>query len=132
MSRAGSGGQLFTETVGDVVCIDGVWLGGGSASNCTRVSGTGIDSVNYNSATGRYLITLTGRYQVLEAQCYSVAAATGAATSFMARPVVGGYSASAGTLDINVTDLATPTNHDLAATEQIWISLKLRAEGVYT
>lgn len=132
MARAGSGGRLSTETLGVLVCVDGCWLGGGASTDCTRVSGTGITTVAYNAATGCYLITLTGRYQTLEAVCLSVGGASGAATSYMARPVVGGYSASAGTLAINVTDLATPTNHDLASTENLWISLKLRTEGVYT
>lgn len=38
--------------------LDGSVTGGGAAANCTGVKGTAIASVNYNAATGKYLITL--------------------------------------------------------------------------
>lgn len=38
--------------------IDGAATGGGAAANCTGIKGTGIASVNYNAATGKYVITL--------------------------------------------------------------------------
>jgi hypothetical protein len=101
------------------IMIAGTWLGGGAASNCTRQTGRHITSVNYNAAAGRYIITFASVGEVFLGCWLSVQGAAGAATSFIARPTV--YSASAGTLTIDVTDLATPTNHDLATTEVLHI-----------
>ena len=107
-------------TVGTDVCeIIGIWKGGGAAANCTRSAGRGITSVNYNAATGRYIITFDDVGESLINVQLAVQAAAGAATSFIARPTV--YSASAKTLTFDVTDLATPTNHDLATTEFVHI-----------
>ncbi len=99
------------------------FAGGGAAADCTRVASSGgrnVASVAYNSATGTYKITFREVGEVFLGATFHVMAATGAATSFIARPTV--YSASGKTLTFDVTDLATPTNHDLATTEQIWIT----------
>lgn len=114
-------------TKGDVIAskpvrLRGMWLGGGAAANCTRYSGRGITSVNYNAATGQYKITFAEVGKNLLGAMLSVQAAAGAATSFIARPTV--YSASAKTLTFDVTDLATPTNHDLATTEYVHIDVE--------
>ena len=96
--------------------VMGVWKGGGAAANCTRVLGRGVSSVNYNAATGQYKITFAevgeGTQPLVS---MNVQAAAGAASTFVARPTV--YSASGKTLTFDVTDVATPTNHDLALTE---------------
>ncbi len=99
------------------------YAGGGSAADCTAVASSGgrnITSVKYNSATGTYKILFDEVGEVFLGATLFVMAATGAATSFIARPTV--YDATAKTLTFDVTDLATPTNHDLATTEQIWIT----------
>lgn len=101
------------------VRVRGRWTGGGAAADCTRTSGRGITSVKYNSATGRYIITFDSVGEVFLGALFSVQGAAGAATSFIARPTV--YSASGKTLTIDVSDLATPTNHDLALTEILTI-----------
>lgn len=103
------------------IIVRGTWLGGGAAANCTRQSGRGIVSVNYNSATGQYIILFDDVGEVYLGAVFSVQAAAGAATSFLARPTV--YSAANKTLTFDVTDLATPTNHDLATTEVVTIDV---------
>ncbi len=103
----------------NAIRLRGRWTGGGASSNCTRTSGRGITSVNYNSATGQYIITFANVGEVFLGALLSVQGAAGAATSFIARPTV--YSASGKTLTFDVTDLATPTNHDLATTEIVTI-----------
>ncbi len=130
MSTNASAGVAQPMTPGTTTEIHARWLGGGAAGNCTRVTGAGIASVNYNSATGCYLITLSGRYTSLEGGSFEVLAATGAAAQFAVHPI--SYSATNGTLSIIVNDVAVPAAHDLALTEEIWINLYLRDAGVYT
>ncbi len=103
------------------IAVIGAWLGGGTSADCTRQSGRGITSVAYNSATGQYKITFREVGKVYLGALFSVQGAAGAATSFIARPTV--YSASGKTLTFDVTDLATPTNHDLATTEVVTIAV---------
>ncbi len=129
MPTLASGGVTQPLTPGTTTEIHARWLGGGAAANCTRVTGSGITSVNYNAATGCYLITLTGRYTSLECGSFHVLAATGAAAQFVVHPI--SYSAANGTLSIIVNDVAVPAAHDLALTEEIWINLYLRDAGVY-
>lgn len=114
-SRKSPGKVLGTNPVR----LRGRWTGGGAAADCTRTSGRGISTVTYNSATGQYKITFANVGEVFLGALFSVQGAAGAATSFIARPTV--YSASAKTLTFDVTDVATPTNHDLALTEVITI-----------
>ncbi len=99
--------------------LRGRWAGGGASADCTRVSGRGISSVAYNAAVGRYTITFKHVGEVFLGAILSVQGAAGAATTFVARPTV--YTASTKTLTIDVTDCATPTNHDLATTEILTI-----------
>ena len=106
----------------NAVRLRGRWKGGGAAADCTRESGRGIASVAYNGATGRYKITFAEVGEVYLGAVFSVQGAAGAATSFMARPTV--YSATDKTLTFDVTDLATPTNHDLATSEYVTIDVE--------
>lgn len=130
MARSSSGGELKPVNTGQIDMIVGRWAGGGAAGNCTRTTGTGIDSVNYNAATGAYKITLTGRYQTLVGYTFTC----GSAGTTAAQNVVNfiAYDASAGTITLFVTDVATPTAQDLLTTEELSIVLYLQSEGVYT
>lgn len=101
------------------VRLRGRWQGGGAAANCTRLSGRHITSVNYNGATGQYIVTFGSVGEVFLGAFLNVQGAAGAATSFLARPTA--YSAASRTLTFDVTDLATPTNHDLGLTEVVTI-----------
>ena len=95
------------------------WQGGGAATSCTSVakaSGRNIASVAYVS-TGRYTVTFRNVGAQWLGISGMVAAAAGAANSFLVREVVGSYSATAKTVDITICDLATPSLHDLATTE---------------
>lgn len=130
MARTGSGGKLIPQTTGVTDFVQGVWVGGGSAADCTRESGSGIDSVAYNAATGAYNITLTGRYQALRGWSFGLMNAATAAAQNVA--TLTSYTASTGVLAIWVTDVATPTGQDLATTEKISINLWLCTEGVAT
>ncbi len=101
--------------------VMGRWLGGGAASNMTKVAGRGISSVAYNSATGAYLITFEETHPQLVAisiQC-GTAGTTSAQNVCNYQPA--DYSATAGTLPIFITDVATPTAQDLLTTEEISI-----------
>lgn len=130
MARNASGGAIKPLNTGQVDIIMARWAGGGAASDCTRVTGTGIDSVAYNAATGAYKITLTGRYQTLVSYAFTC----GTAGTTAAQNVVNfiAYSASAGTITLFITDVATPTAQDLLTTEELGIILCLQTEGVYT
>lgn len=103
----------------NVISVKGRWAGGGAAGNCTRTSGRGISSVDYNSATGKYVITFAEVGEYFLGARIDIMSADGASTSFLGRPCV--YSASAKTLTVNVSDVATPTNHDLATSESMVI-----------
>jgi hypothetical protein len=100
------------------------WLGGGAAADCTKISkasGKNIASIAYAAATGKYTITFRNVGAQWLGLHASVAAAAGAATAFVAFEIVGSYSATAKTVQIQVSDVATPTAHDLAATENLII-----------
>ncbi len=107
----------FPKTYG----VMGRWLGGGAASNMTKVTGRGISSVAYNSATGAYLIT----FEETHPQLLAISITCGSAGSTSAQKVCNydpaTYSATAGTLPIFITDVATPTAQDLLTTEEISI-----------
>ena len=107
----------------NVVGVTARWLGGGAAANCTRLTGRGVTSVNYNSATGAYLITFDGVGEVFLGGSVTVMNTAGTTAG---QKVVNSsaYSATNKTLAIFITDLATPTAQALATTEELWIDLK--------
>ncbi len=98
------------------------FTGGGAAADCTKTASAGgrnVTSCTYNAATGCYKITFADVGEVFLGAFFEVMAATGAATQFVVHPIA--YSATTKTLTICVTDVATPTAHDLATTEQLWM-----------
>lgn len=101
------------------VIVAGRWLGGGAASDMTKVTGRGIDSVKYNSATGAYIIKFTSVGPTWLGCWMTVLDAGSTSAQKVVNPVV--YSASARTLTVFITDAATPTAKDLATTEELQI-----------
>lgn len=84
--------------------VHGRWLGAGGTNNCTKVSGVGISSVNYNAATGKYIITFSNVGATYLGCVLTVQNAADTNTGMkVAVPVA--YSASAKTLTIDVADL---------------------------
>ncbi len=105
-----------------VVIVAGRWAGGGAAANCTKVAGRGISSVNYDSATGAYLVTFEDKNGTLlsfQATCGN--ARTTAAHNTVSYDIAN-YSATNGTMPIFVADSASPTAQDLLTTEEISIT----------
>lgn len=101
--------------------VMGRWAGGGAAGNMTKVTGRGIASVNYNSATGAYLITFEDSHPVLVAIGFACGAAGSTATQNVVNYQPASYDAAAKTLPIFITDAASPTAQDLATTEELSI-----------
>ncbi len=105
-----------------VVIVTGRWLGGGAATDCTKVTGRGISSVAYNAATGKYLVTFEDLNGTLLAFHVTCGNASGTTTHNTASYDAANYSATAGTMPICISDVATPTLQDLATTEEISIT----------
>ena len=103
--------------VNNLVTVAGRWAGGGSASNMTKVSGTGISSVAYNSATGAYIITFNNVGGTFLGAWFGLGTAGSTSAQTVANWIA--YSATAKTLTIFITDVATPTAKDLATTETL-------------
>lgn len=112
--------------------VAGVWTGGGAAANCTKTStdwSKGIQSVNYNAATGKYRITLTDFGQQLLPGSHIEIHRAAAGAPRVANIVRGSLtiSVSSGvpiaTVDFEVWDLATPSLVDLTATDLAAINL---------
>lgn len=101
--------------------VVGRWLGGGAASNMTKVTGRGISSVTYNSATGAYLITFEETHPSLLALTVTCGSAGSTSAQNVANYQPADYSATAGTIPIFITDVASPTAQDLLTTEEISI-----------
>ena len=101
--------------------VMGRWAGGGAASNMTKVTGRGISSVAYNSATGAYLITFEETHPQLVAISITCGTALTTTVQNVCNYDPAQYSATAGTLPIFITDVATPTAQDLLTTEEISI-----------
>jgi hypothetical protein len=114
-----------------VVLVAGRWTGGGAAANCTKAAGRGIASVNYNSATGKYLVTFEDTFGQLVAFTATCGNASGTTTHNTASYDIANWSASAGTMPICISDVASPTLQDLATTEEISI-IAVFAEGNFT
>lgn len=119
-----------TNIGGEVQLVQGTWVGGGAATNCTRTStdqGAGITAVAYNAATGKYRITLTEWGQQLAPGTHiEVHRAAGAAPRIVnvvrAAPSVATGGATA-TIDFEVWDMATPSLVDLTTADTITITL---------
>ncbi len=105
----------------NVVVVAARWAGGGAASNMTKVEGRGISSVDYNSATGGYLVTFEDLFGQLLAFTATCANARTAAAQNVVSYQIADYSSTAGTMPIWITAVATPTGADLATTEEISI-----------
>jgi len=102
-----------------VISVAGRFTGGGSAANCTRVAGgRGITSVNYDAATGVYLITFDGVGETFLGAMFSVRTAGGAASKVVN---YGTYTPASRTLGIFVATASTPVAVDLALTEELTI-----------
>lgn len=124
----GSGGKLSPIKHGHNRMICARWTGGGAAANCTRTTGQGVTSVNYNSATGKYVITFDSGYEVLEGYQFQHGGAN--ATPKIIK--MEAQNATAGTINIAVSDVATPTNRDLSTDDEISFVVVFRDEGVYS
>lgn len=109
--------------------VCGVWTGGGAAANCTHNSAdhsAGITRVAYNSATGKYYITVTEwGQQLLPGSHIEIHRQAGAAplVANLIRTIT--VASGGGSADINfeVWDVATPSLTDLATTDKVAINL---------
>lgn len=116
----------YRSTIPGIDCVQGVWTGGGAAANCTRAAGDwnrGIASVNYNAATGKYLVTFIDvGTQIVWGRC-EVMGAAGAAGK-QVNVVRSTFNATAKTVQIEVWDTATPSLVDLAATDKLCLKFE--------
>jgi hypothetical protein len=104
-------------TCNEAVVVCGRFAGGGAAANCTRVANTGgaITSVTYNAGTGLYLITFANSGYALQSVQLSTLSDTRQLCVTM-------RAITSTTVAISVSDVATPTNVDLATTEELHIT----------
>lgn len=66
-------------TVSGITRLQGVWTGGGAAADCTKEDedhNEGIAAIEYNAATGKYLVTFNDVGQQLVYASCEVAGAT--------------------------------------------------------
>lgn len=107
--------------------------GGGAAANMTIASGSGIASVAYNAATGKYLVTLnqiptTTTGATLIGAHGTILGATGDNPDAASVNIVkGSYSSAAGTIQVEIFNAVTGTVAlaDLATTKQLSLTLIL-------
>lgn len=116
-----TGNFLVKSRSSQTVVIAARYAGGGAAANCTKVAGRGISSVNYNAATGKYLITFEDTHPALLAITITCGSGQTTAAQNVANYDPANYSATAGTMPFFVTDVATPTAQDLLTTEEVSI-----------
>lgn len=96
------------------------WQGGGAAADMTKVSkaaGRNIASIAYAAATGKYTITFRNVGAQWLGLQGTVAKAAGAAGQKLVNEIAGSYSSTTKSVQIQITDVATPTAADLANTE---------------
>lgn len=120
-------GRDYPVASGRTDIVRGRWQGG-NAGNCTRLEGTGINSVVIGT-TGLYTITLRDRYVSLISHGLSIGGTDGTAADMKVVNAMA-YNASAGTLTFSVADLgATPALVNIANVEWVSITLELRKQG---
>lgn len=120
--------------------VKGTWTGGGAAANCSRAAADwsrGIASVNYNAATGKYIITLVegaAGEQLLPGSNIVVHRAA-AAIPLLVNLIRGAFDADAGTVTFEVwapsTEAVASALTDLALTDTISITLCMAPQAVY-
>lgn len=114
----------------NVVVVAARFAGGGAAANMTKVAGRGISSVAYDSATGKYLVTfedLNGTLLAFTVTCGNTRTAAG---QNVCTYDIANYSATAGTMPIFISDVATPTEQTLATNEEISIVAVFADSGI--
>lgn len=92
-----------------------------SSEVLTKTYGGGISAAK--TASGKYTLTFTEFGPVLMGLDVKIARAAGDASA-VGRESAGTYSASAGTVDIEIWDVATPTLLTVADTDVITITAK--------
>ena len=108
----------------DLVQVIGVWTGGGAATNCTKAAADwsrGITSLNYNAATGKYLITFTDVGQQIVSHSIAVCGLT-TVDMVSVNLIRGSFSISAKTCEVEFSDLAGILL-DLLTTDKILINV---------
>jgi len=118
-------------TVPDTQTVRGVWTGGGAAANCTKAAtdvSKGIASVNYNAATGKYLITFTDVGSAILDGEVNIMRPAGTAP-LQANVVFGSLDRSAKTLQFEVWDTATPSLTAVALTDKLCITVVFSKNG---
>lgn len=127
-------GYVKRSVAPDLQAAQGIWTGGGAAANCTRASGDpnfGIASVNYNAATGKYLITFvdTG-IKPIKADVKIHRAAAGVPRHAVV--TLGSFSQSAKTLPFEVWEnqVGVDTLVDLATTDKVEICVEFTKNKV--
>lgn len=87
--------------------VYGTYTGAGAA-NMVKLTGRGIASVNYNSATGKYLITFTDVGAEIRSCKITVHNNTAGAAPLVGSAQITTFSTSAKTLPFETWDLAAP------------------------
>lgn len=117
-------------SIPDVVEVTGVFTGAG-ADDFTQTSGDwckGIDSVTYEAAVGKFLITFNDvGYQIIGADV-EVMRPDGTAP-LKANVVRGSFSQSAKTVQVQFWDMATPSLANPASTDRICITIKFAKQS---
>lgn len=102
------------------VKVEGRFAGGGAAANCTKVANTGggITSVTYNAGTGLYRITFDNVGFALQSYTFTLLS-----TTRQLNCTVRAIDLTNRRIDVSISDVATPTNVDLATTEELSINV---------
>jgi hypothetical protein len=111
--------------------VQGVWTGGGAATNCTKAAADwskGIASVNYTAATGCYTITFTDVGQQIVGWKITTGQQTGVnPLNFILRN--GSFSATTKSVIIEVSADDSGTLTDLLTTDKLYIEFQFAKQA---
>lgn len=104
--------------------VQGVWTGGGAAQNCTHVAADwsrGVASLDYNGATGKYLLTFTDVGQQIVGHNIRVCGQTGE-DPVEVNLLRGTFSTTTKSVEVEFSDL-TGALLDLLSTDKVLIDV---------
>ncbi len=104
-----------------VKIVAGRWAGGGANANMVKTAGVGVVSVatDAGGGDGDYIVTFNNVGATLLGLYFNVESAGNTAGQRIVNTKKATYSATAKTVSIYITDVATPTGKDLATDEYL-------------
>ena len=101
--------------------VSGVFTGA-AAANMVKVTGKGITSLAYNAATGKFLLNFTDVGVEIRGWRIHVGANTGVAPP-VGSLVLGSFSASAKTCQVEFWDMAAPSLSNPQSTMKVYVEV---------